>query len=176
MATEQNLVDWHGSYSIGIPLIDEQHKELVNLTNKLYKSCMAGGEASKRNFMRTIRSAVDYIGYHFSTEEKIMARINYPGFAAHKKEHASFVKEVLHEVDEFNRGNKFTPTNFVRYLKDWVLTHIAVSDKALGDYLLVIKKGGGLAHITLKVKELNPDGENSGDGDQKNSAKRYAIA
>jgi hemerythrin len=157
--TDKEIVQWHSSYSVGIPLIDEQHKELINLTNKLYESCVEGRESSKVIFMRTIRGAVDYIGYHFSTEEMVMTRINYPDYANHKKEHTEFVREVLKEVEDFKTGKKFTPNAFVRYLKDWVLAHIAVSDKRLGEYLIRMKKEGGLGGITLKVKKVTQTDE-----------------
>jgi hemerythrin len=172
---ENNIVSWHNSYSIGIPLIDEQHKELINLTNKLFNSCIQGNESSKIIFMRTIRGAVDYVGYHFSTEEKVMERINYPGLAPHKKEHADFVKEVLHEVENFKSGKKFTPISFVHYLKDWVLTHIAVTDKLLGDYLLKIKRTGDLNKIKLKVKEVAHTEEDAVDPSKTNTSKRFVI-
>ena len=172
---ENNIVTWHSSYSVGIPLVDEQHKELINLTNKLFTSCIQGNESSKIIFMRTIRGAVDYIGYHFSTEEKVMERIRYPGFAAHKKEHTDFVREVLHEVEEFKNGKKFTPISFVHYLKDWVLTHIAVSDKQMGDYIMRLKKNGGLDKIKLRVKEVTHTEEDSANPDQTNTSKRFVI-
>jgi hemerythrin len=152
------IVDWHSSYSVGIPLVDEQHKELINLTNKLYQGCMTGREVSKQVFLQTIRGAVDYIGYHFTTEEKIMIRINYPGYGTHKKEHTDFVKEVLSKIDDFNSGKIFTPNAFVHYLKDWVLTHIAVCDKKMGDFLIEMKKDGSLGKMTLKVKQDSSTG------------------
>jgi hemerythrin len=172
---ENSIVSWHSSYSVGIPLIDEQHKELINLTNKLFNSCIQGNESSKIIFMRTIRGTVDYVGYHFSTEEKVMERINYPGLVTHKKEHTDFVKEVLHEVEEFKSGKKFTPISFVHYLKDWVLTHIAVSDKQMGDYILRLKKAGGLDQIKLKVKEVTHTEEDAGDPQRKTTSKRFVI-
>jgi hemerythrin len=152
--TDKEFVEWHNSYSIGIPLIDEQHKELINLTNKLYESTLGSMSNSKVVFMRTIRGAVDYVGYHFSTEEMVMQRVHYPDLPTHKKEHADFVLEVLKEVEDFKSGKKYTPNAFVRYLKDWVLAHIAVSDKRLGEYLVKLKRRGGLQGITVKVKEV----------------------
>ncbi|MDR0878238.1 MAG: bacteriohemerythrin [Treponema sp.] len=151
--TDDNIVVWHNSYSIGIPLIDEQHKELIRLTNQLFASCVAGRESSKASFMETIRGAVDYIGYHFSTEEKVMERVNYPDYLSHKKEHTKFVKEVLIEVDDFKSGRSFVPNAFVHFLKNWVLAHIAVCDKKLGEYLINLKKSGSLQGITLRVKQ-----------------------
>ena len=148
---EKNIVLWQNSYSVGIRVIDEQHMELIRLTNKLFASCMVGQEKSKDTFLNTIHEAVDYVRYHFGSEEKMMERINYPGYAYHKQEHASFIREVLTKVEEFNSGKIHTPLNFVYYLRDWVLHHIAVSDKELGEYLQFMKKRGDLQKITLMI-------------------------
>ncbi|GHV70430.1 hypothetical protein AGMMS49928_18180 [Spirochaetia bacterium] len=172
---DNNIVTWHSSYSVGIPLIDEQHKELINLTNKLFTSCIQGKESSKVIFMRTIRGTVDYVGYHFGTEEKVMERINYPGLPSHKKEHTDFVKEVLHEVEEFKNGKKFTPISFVHYLKDWVLTHIAVTDKLMGDYILNMKRTGAINKVKLKVKAVTHTEEDANDPTKVNTSKRFVI-
>ena len=151
----KEIVTWHKSYSVNIPLIDAQHIELVNLTNKLYRSCMAGRENTRDTFMNVLRGAVDYVGYHFSTEEKVMERVAYPGYGAHKREHNTFVLDVLKAVDDLSKGVNYNPLAFVTYLKDWVLTHIAVSDTALGQYLVNLKRKGDLQNITLKVKQVS---------------------
>ena len=154
MATN-DIVTWQRSYSVNIPLIDSQHIELVNLTNRLYRSCLKGRDSSKEVFMDVLRGAVNYVGYHFSTEEKIMDRVNYPGYGTHKKQHTDFVREVLKTGEEISKGVTINPLNFVMYLKDWVLTHIAVSDSALGNYLVNLKQYGSLNNIKLKVKAVD---------------------
>ena len=141
------------SYSVGIKLVDEQHMELVKLTNKLFTNCMAGRERSRNVFFETIREAVDYVGYHFGTEEKIMERINYPEYTEHKKQHADFVREVLSKVEDINAGRHVTPLSFVYFLRDWVLHHIAVSDKKFGNYLMELKRSGALQNMTVTVKK-----------------------
>jgi hemerythrin len=149
------IVTWHKTFSINIPIIDAQHMELINLTNKLYRNCLKGREHSKEVFMGVLRGTVDYVGYHFSTEEKIMERVGYPAFGAHKREHTNFVREVLKSANNFSRGVNYNPIAFVKYLKDWVLTHIAVSDTALGTYLLNLKQQGTLQNITLRIKQVS---------------------
>ena len=170
-----NIVAWNNSYSVGINLIDDQHRELIKLTNKLYHSCMLSRDNSRAVFMQTIRGAVDYIGYHFSTEEKVMERVGYPDFLVHRVEHADFVKTVLREVDDFQSGKKYVPQNFVYFLRDWVLTHIAVSDKKMGTYLVNLKKQGSLQNMTLKVKKVTKVEEDPEHAGQFTSSKRYII-
>jgi hemerythrin len=138
------LIEWDDRYSMNIQFIDDQHKELLNLTNALYKGCLAGDETARTYFMETIRGAVDYVKYHFSTEEKMLETINYPEFAHHKREHETFVKRILEDVEKFQDGKKFVPNDFVRYLKDWVLTHIAIEDKKYSEYIYDLKKKGQL--------------------------------
>jgi hemerythrin-like metal-binding protein len=106
--------------------------------------------------MSAIRGMVDYVGYHFSTEEKIMERVNYPEYKIHKKEHSDFVKEVLRQVQDFQAGQKVSANDLVLFLKDWVLAHIAVCDKKMGIYLIKLKREGALHHITMKVKQQAP--------------------
>ena len=96
---------------------------------------------------------MDYTGYHFGTEEKIMERINYPEYSRHKKEHVDFVREVFIKVDDFKAGKILTPLAFVYFLRDWVLQHIAVSDKIMGMYLLALKKKRPSASDNIKCEK-----------------------
>ena len=150
---DKNIVIWQNSYSVGIKLLDEQHIHLIKLTNKLFVSCMENKETSKSVFLETIREAVDYVGYHFSTEEKVMERVNYPEYKHHKQDHAVFIREVLNRVEEYNSGRVFAPLSFVYFLRDWILHHVAVNDKKMGEYLVMLHKSGELHKITLKVKK-----------------------
>jgi len=152
MAKRDTIVMWQNSYSVGIKLIDEQHMELIRLTNRLFASCMAGQESSKNTFHDIIHAVVDYVGYHFGIEEKVMERVKYPEYRVHKQEHANFVQEVFKKVEEFKSGKIFVPLSFAYYLRDWILHHIAMNDKKVGKYLQMMHKNGQLQKITLMVK------------------------
>ena len=152
----KTIVQWQNSYSVGIKLIDDQHKELVRLTNKLFANCLAGREQSINAFLETIHEAVDYVGYHFGTEEKIMERVYYPELAQHKSEHVSFIREVLSNVEDYASGRVRSPFAFVYFLRDWVLNHIAYRDKRLGGYLVALKRSGALQNLNPRVKKDQP--------------------
>jgi hemerythrin len=130
------LVEWNQKYSVGIELIDTQHKKLIDLTNALYQGCLTGEEAARRYFLQTIQGTVDYVKYHFAAEEKLMEHFKYPEIANHKSQHSSFVMKILEDVNSFQTGKKFVPNTFVRYLKDWILSHIAVMDQNYAEYIL----------------------------------------
>jgi hemerythrin len=138
------FVVWDNKYSVGIPLIDDQHKELIRLTNDLYESCLAGEDAARANFMEAVKGTVDYVKHHFGTEEKLLQKVKYPELTEHKNEHETFVKHILNEVQSFQEGKKFVPNVFVRYLRDWILSHIAVADRKYATYILSLKKAGAI--------------------------------
>jgi hemerythrin len=140
MAERVNFVEWDERLSVGIPLIDRQHQKLLDITNDLYFACRQGGKLIKSQFMVTVKGAVDYVGYHLGTEDKIMRRVKYPEYGAHKKEHDDFVQELLRQISDYQSGRTFAPYALVRYLRDWILSHIAFTDLKLGKYLLDLRK------------------------------------
>jgi hemerythrin-like metal-binding protein len=131
---DEDSVYWDDSYSVGFGLIDNQHKELVRMTNSLFESCKRGSGAADAAFMKTVRSAVEYAQTHFYTEEKYMKQTNYPDFDAHKQEHESFVTTVIGAVKNFEK-QKSDPFDLARFLKQWLLNHIAKVDKKYAPYL-----------------------------------------
>jgi len=124
-----NFVEWDNKYSVGIKEIDEQHKKLLDLTNRLYNACTQGKDIAENEFKDVIKEAVNYVKIHFKYEEDIFNKYNYPETKQHKLEHENFIKKILEEVKNFESGKQFVPNNFVRFLRDWTLEHIAISDK-----------------------------------------------
>jgi hemerythrin len=144
-AEKELIVEWDDKYRVGIPLIDEQHQKLIEHTNILYRGCLVGtAEEKKTYFMETVKTVVDYTRYHFSAEERMLEKIQFPQYAQHKKEHEYFVQTLLDQVKGFQNGVKFAPNNFVRFLRDWILSHIAMEDTKYARYILDLKKSGHL--------------------------------
>jgi len=129
------LVPWSDDFLVGNVSIDLQHKELVKLTNEFYAGVQMGGVLAKVFFLQTIQGAVQYIKTHFKTEEDIMEKIEFPLFQEHKKLHEEFITEVTREIQAFEKQDTPDPAGFVKYLMNWVLNHVANSDKKITPYL-----------------------------------------
>jgi hemerythrin len=145
-------VPWSDRYATGIELIDEQHKELVSLTNKLFRACMGGHEVAGAVFKEAMSRMVEYVRFHFAAEEKLMGRIKYPKFSEHKKQHEDMVKHILESAKGFNEGKNSVPYNFARALRDWIFSHIAIYDTAFAVYATDLKKKGLISDDDLKIE------------------------
>jgi len=131
----EDSVVWDSSFSIGFAPVDEQHKELVKMTGELFQACGQGVIAADMVFLQTIKKALDYAETHFDEEEGYMYEANYPHLNEHKKQHEIFVAEVEKSIEEFEAGN-IEPIDMARYLKKWLLNHIAVSDRRYVPYVV----------------------------------------
>jgi len=136
----QTLITWETRFAVGVKIIDEQHKKLIDIINDLYiGSCNAleiqSPEENEKAFKTAISAAVEYIQVHFTTEEKLMAEYNYPEYSAHKSKHEDFVQQVRQTVNRFETGYPQVTMAFVSFLRDWLLEHIVITDKVLATYL-----------------------------------------
>ncbi|MDR1930921.1 MAG: bacteriohemerythrin [Treponema sp.] len=128
------LLTWKEDYSVRFELIDKQHMGLIEMTNELFEACNRGNFAAGSVFIKTIHKAVEYAQVHFYTEEKYMKQVDYPELEDHKREHKQFVAKVLAAVHAFEEG-KARPQDLAIFLRDWLLNHIAGTDKKYSPYL-----------------------------------------
>ena len=136
MKDTHDFIVWEDRLKLGIPLIDRQHEKLVKLTNNLYLACLQDTKTANSNFIKTVHEVVGYVRYHFSTEEKLMLLVDFPDFSFHKNEHTDFIKQVLVQTKLFTNNSHLVPNHYVHFLKEWILSHIAVHDKAAADFIL----------------------------------------
>ncbi|KAA0893549.1 bacteriohemerythrin [Oryzomonas rubra] len=128
-------IAWRESLAIGVPEIDNQHKELLARFDSLLKACEAGKGMDE--LRRLLGFLDDYVISHFSDEESIQRSSNYPAYAAHKKEHDGFIARVKAVKDEIKSEgvavHHVTETN--NMLLKWLINHISKVDAELGKYL-----------------------------------------
>lgn len=126
-------ITWEDKYNLGIPVIDEQHRKLVDLCNELYEGLKQHraneGEGWQTVLSNTLREAVQYTKFHFDAEEKILMAAGYKNLAHHKQCHVEFVDALTKVLFSFQKATLQTAFEFSAYLKEWVLTHIAYEDR-----------------------------------------------
>ncbi|MCL2294016.1 MAG: bacteriohemerythrin [Spirochaetes bacterium] len=152
-------ITWSQTYSMGIKIIDDQHKGLLNFVNDLFNNA-SGDEARERAyFQRVVHEAVKYVKTHFATEEKYMLAAKFPGYAEHKKAHEEFVFTIIQSVKDFEAGKRLALKKLAYFLRDWILSHVAIMDRQYSDYFwkIATRKADGKLSITqLDISKLFP--------------------
>jgi len=123
------VVKWSEAFACGIKIVDDQHKGLLDLINDMFSHASGNEEEEQEYFKQVVEKAVDYVRVHFATEEKIMKQTQFVGFEEHKKAHETFILEVLDNARAFQKEKRINLEEFTRFLKEWVLTHVAIMDK-----------------------------------------------
>ena len=132
-------IEWDDSLSIGVDLIDEQHKMLIQKLSDLSEAFEMGREMNK--IMQTLEFMVDYTDFHFSAEEENMAKFDYPGLEEQKEKHREFVVTLNNIVEDFKEEGPTSSlaTSINVFLHNWLVNHIEGVDLKLGQFLT--KKG-----------------------------------
>ncbi len=123
------LVVWADSLSVGIDEIDLQHRKLLEICGELYTASKLDSEQYKLKMSKVIKSVTDYTVYHFREEEALQRRYGYPQADFHKIQHDDFVSSVSEQVNKLNENDPADGANFYAYLANWIVTHVAKSDK-----------------------------------------------
>ncbi|MDR2964689.1 MAG: bacteriohemerythrin [Treponema sp.] len=159
---KEEHVTWSNRYSMGIKLIDDQHKGLLDFVNELFNNSTGDEEAEREYFNKVMAKAVDYVKVHFATEERYMLGTGFPDYFAHKKTHQQFIIKVVESIKDFQRGKRLVLVSFARFLKDWVLSHVAMEDVKYSEYFkkIATRKSDGKLSITAEdIKKLQQMGQ-----------------
>jgi hemerythrin len=120
---------WSKRLALGIPLIDGQHRNLVERLEALLKALQSGHPAHE------LRQCLDFVERytqeHFQTEEHYMQLHSFPGIEAHQELHRQF-RESVRKARRFIEGDPQSSQSLklVRsILINWYLQHIRGNDQ-----------------------------------------------
>lgn len=120
------IVTWQEEFSVGLPEIDEQHKVLFDIINRLWGATIA--KAPQDEMLDIVRELEKYTLSHFTAEEAFMRVSRFPGFEEHRKAHKTFIDRLSRERLNVVSGGHLS-LDLLRFLKDWLINHILVDDK-----------------------------------------------
>ena len=126
---------WNETLSVGIALIDEQHKTWIDRFNTLEAAIAEHGV--QQQIAVTLGFLIDYTHFHFATEEKLMTAHNYPGLAEHLQKHDELRDTLADLVQDFEEDG---PTRILAdaintFLGNWLIKHIKQVDRKFGAFV-----------------------------------------
>ncbi len=132
-----NCVNWNDNLRIGIDIIDNQHKKLLDITNRLCKAMDKGDDQGV--IMSILDDLSEYAHVHFNTEEEFFRKFGYEHTDEHISQHQFFTEKVLFLKGELSKGHGSVPADTLAFLMDWIVDHISKSDH---DYVQCFKEHG----------------------------------
>jgi len=128
------FMTWTRDLSVGVEVLDDDHKKLIGIINQLHFGITAGHD--RKVLEAVLDELVDYTIFHFSREEEMLLKAGYPAIPAHKTEHEKFIREI----SSMQRRIKSAPVSMLNmelmdFLRSWLFSHILISDKKYGPSL-----------------------------------------
>jgi methyl-accepting chemotaxis protein/hemerythrin len=118
---------WKKEYSVGIPEIDLQHRQLVAILQDLH------GAMRKAEAGAVLGSILDrlqrYTAKHFATEERLFAEHRYPEATKHKREHDAFLARLQSFRQALDQGERLASTELLRFIEEWFADHLRTTDQ-----------------------------------------------
>lgn len=121
------LFKWYKSYSVNNSELDEHHRKLFDIFNRLYDNCL--GQDVTNCIDPIIEELVSYTRYHFSAEEQYMRSIGYGEIDGHILEHRKFTERTLELREVAYRDEPEATKELIAFLGNWLLHHVIEEDK-----------------------------------------------
>ncbi len=126
-------LSWKPEYSVGIVAFDEEHKKLLELIQQMFKALRRmPGKDEAADVIEELRQ---YTERHFAGEEELMEQHGYPGLEKHRKEHEEMKRKVGEFQEKFEENSVSVSKEVLRYLQNWLINHINVTDKKYTEFL-----------------------------------------
>jgi hemerythrin-like metal-binding protein len=124
------LIAWRKEFETGIPDVDHEHRELVDLINALHDQIKDGPDAERIQVF--LGEVFAKIAAHFALEESIMRGRHYDEYEVHKTEHERLLDEIRDIMDAVTDGSLADYHNVLsETVRDWFVGHFQSKDVRL---------------------------------------------
>jgi len=158
MGHSVEIFPWNVNFATGIDIIDEQHKQLLHLINKL--AAHATGSVDVDTLQSVLIELADYVEYHFRAEEKIMLSCfgADPSAKGHLQSHHEFEEKIrLAQQKMQDQSIQAVLDETLSFLVHWLALHILDSDIWMTKVVLAVQQG-----TAFEDAKRNADHEMSG--------------
>lgn len=128
------LIEWDQSLSVGVPSLDAQHQKLVQTINALHAAMRVG---HARNVVDKVMGDLErYTIEHFAHEERLLRSAGYAQLADQESSHKAFVAKLKGFKQKLAAGDASVSLEIMNFMRDWLINHIAKSDKQYSAHLV----------------------------------------
>ena len=127
-------IAWSDYLSVGVPEMDEEHRQFISRVNDLNKAIIESED--KKTVERMMNLMLMEAAHHFWHEQELLARWNYPETAAHTAKHAELTAQFERVMNEFAESDiSFVWAFKGLHLKQLLVEHLVKEDMKYPDFL-----------------------------------------
>lgn len=127
------FIVWNDTFRVGHELMDQQHKALFALINRLHQEMRH--KADSIQLGQTLQELRMYGEEHLASEEALMARLKFPDLEAHQDVHHLYRNKIAAFQGELVRVGESLAFDLLRFLRQWWTNHILELDFRYKPYL-----------------------------------------
>ncbi len=124
-----SLLQWRDEFILGIAEVDHEHRELIELINKLQQDLHAGTDTQR--IVSVLGEIYAQIAAHFALEEKMMRNTHYPAYAEHKEDHETLLDDLRDIMDDIEDDGVLDEAQLTDDLNRWFGDHFQTHDAKL---------------------------------------------
>ena len=122
-------MEWSPQYEVGIRFMDGQHRQMLDLVNRVLEGAYQGKELEE--LVAVLRDLVRLTEHHFHAEESRMAELGADA-DDHRGEHRDLLESLRFFTDRLDADKVGKCSVFLR---GWLLRHIESTDRKFAAFL-----------------------------------------
>ena len=128
--------NWDDSMETGDPIMDRQHREIIELVDRL-DAIGVDDDSWMKHAHEILDRVMDLAVTHFATEELLMVRVGYPEEAQKRmlEQHHDFKAYARIRVLEFRVGERSGLALLPGFLRMWLVEHEFGLDRELVSWI-----------------------------------------
>ncbi len=128
-----NAIIWKSEYNISNFKIDKEHQKLFTIAREAMNvSKLKNDKEVKNKLKEIITKLFDYVGTHFSNEQKYMEEIDYPELGNHKILHKNMLDMLTNLISELNKLELADIEKLLfNFIEEYFIRHIVLEDKKI---------------------------------------------
>ncbi len=118
--------------------MQETHENEIKILNEIDRlATQYSMDKSKLTEVETkIEKYLVHLKTHFSSEEELMHRYNYPNYEMHKLAHDMFIADLEITLKQWHLHNNIDKViHFIRKSPEWIILHINTMDAPTSAYI-----------------------------------------
>jgi len=131
------FIVWDEMYATGVASLDEQHKHLISLLNRMIEAIAQ--KKGKEELSYVIEEMGNYATTHFQAEETLMEKAGYSELEEHRLFHDAFIAKVDDFRLKYDACDEGLTAEVTIFLTNWLNEHLSIVNQ---EYIPFLKKVG----------------------------------